>query len=149
MKRLLLVLCLFLLIISHVSGAFFPTTTTKSEYKVKLSSDRQIYSPQEVIGVAILLYTHKDCQLQFSSGQIYDLYLQDEGKRIIWHLSSEKKYIQSLTTLHLKANDPLLFCEVINLAKKSLSVKPGDYELVVEVKTKTQKVKDSTFIRIR
>lgn len=147
MKRLLPAFLLLTLLASPVAGwpLFRPHNTG---LKVKIRANKEAYSSQESIGVAILLSTAQDRQLQFTSGQIYDLYLSQEG-RIFWRLTDEKMFIQSLTKIEIKANDPLLFCEVIDLKSLSEVLKPGEYKLTVEIRGTASRVSDSVSLLIK
>lgn len=124
MRRNYYLLGISLVAIILIAG--FGMATKKPEIRIKVALDQTVYRRNTPIGVAVLIYSTKDTQIEFSSAKLYDLILEKDGKTI-WQLSAEKMYAQSLMKRDFKTGEPQIYSTVIDTTQ--LKLEPGHYLL--------------------
>lgn len=124
MRRKYYLLGISLVAIALVAG--FGLATTKPEIRIKAALDQTVYPKNAPIGVAILVYSTKNTQVEFSSAKLYDLILEKDGKTI-WQLSDMKMYAQGLMKRDFKAGQPQIYSTVIDTSQ--IKLESGHYLL--------------------
>jgi hypothetical protein len=114
--------------------------------QIKVCTDQNIYHINTPVALAITVYTIQDTKATFNSGQIFDLLLEKDGQ-IIWQWSDGKMFTQSIVTQTIKANEPLIFCEVLNPEKVKLE--PGKYKLTPKLCFSSPKTGSPVFFEVR
>ena len=100
---------------------------------VSLNLDRKVYNKNEEIiaHIRTINISEETINLDFSSGQKYDLYIKDNGEEI-WRWSEGKFFTMALDRVEIKPGKKLSYD--INIPSE-IELLPGSYTLSGELST--------------
>jgi hypothetical protein len=110
-------------IIGMVNGMNDPVSLT-------LTTDKTVYQTSEPVAMSLVVLnqTSTAVKANFSSSQEYDFILYG-GEQIIWKWSGGKMFTQSLKTVTLSPEQPLIYLTVFNPATAKKVLPAGKYKL--------------------
>ena len=120
-----------------------PQLISNAQEVVSLSTDKQTYATDDVIGLTLELQNNSDqaLVLDFSTGQRYDFAILQSPADTVWSWSEERMFMQMLGQETVGANQVLVYHEQIN---PQLSA--GTYTVTGRIVAQNQTLLASTVI---